>query len=431
MADFKALFLFLAVMAVNLDFVFSVFLGVNYPFVSTNWLVLPVVLLYVVFSGHANVVGFLLHNPAIVGYFMITLASQAFYQVLHGGAGAGVVQAAVLLQTLNSLIVFFIFHELVASQKDVSRYVKFVAIATVLSTGLLFAIFSGMIGPEVRASWVGTRRIERVGIGDPNITFAYLCMGCCYWVLLVSRPLSANKLNAVIAAACLIGAALPAILGLSRAASLAFAACNLLSLILLVRYFRTTRVLKVLLLGLFLGSVALTQINWQRLELLWQRWSGSYAAGSVEQSASTRVRSAMWLLDQMMSLPNLYGKGYVEFHSDTGMMGYSHISLVDAYIYGGVVALLLLCSFLARNTMGLLASMRAEADAEMRATQLVLLLYVLAILLILCTLSVLWLKLVWAAFAVVAKCNLLSRQRREQLTVEQAGVGDDLYAVVR
>ena len=399
--------LLLAVFATNSDFTFSLFFNQNYPFLSTNWLILPIVATYLLLSGRIRPDVFISKNVEILVFFVLCLVSQAFYSIVNTGTTSASQHSGPVLQIATSFITYFLFHELIETRQNVKQFLSYVALSTAFNALLLAAIAMGFLSSGATESWVGDQEVSRFGLGDPNITFCYLCVGCAYWVTLVSRNLGQAKRRLLLALISAAAALMPAVVGLSRGAFLSAALCLLASLFLISWAFRLGTALKFSILAVVLLGAGITFLGSHRLDLFMTRWEQVETTSGSNNSASIRIESAKWLISDIVSFPNFYGKGYLSFSRDTGFLSYSHFTYADIYIYGGIIALLSFFIFMLKGVFRSLAHVKIQPDLLYRAERVALLVYCCSLLFMFLTVSVLWMKLVWAAFAVLARANAL------------------------
>jgi hypothetical protein len=408
----KNLALLLAVLACNSEFVFPLLTGVQIPYVSPGWLLLPPILVYLLLTKQLNFAGFLRSSWAMVVIVGLCVVSEMFvFQA------ASVVESGGLFtisQTLNCLVVYFIFFSLIKGEEDLRHFLDYMAISTLMNALLLAAITFHVI-PSVQAAQarLGSQEVTRFGLGDPNITYCFMCMGSVFWLTLAAKPFRQQRLRTAAALACFGGAVMPIVAGLSRGALVSFATSMFLGLLILAWGYSFRAVFKYTIPGLLLAAVVVLQLNSDRVNALMDRIQHTVTGSSAqyfESSARQRYVAITWLGHELLE-PDFLGRGYDKWFNTSESSIVPHFSFADLYITGGIIPLVLMVGFLARNYWLLGRGIRREGVTDNRISRIVLLMYTVALLVMWMSLTIIWMKLLWAALAVVARANQLPRER--------------------
>jgi len=400
----------LAVLATTCEPLFSTFVGSS-SILTTNWLVLPPVLAYLLVSGQADFNEFIRRNWLVLPFFFLCFICQVGYQFKVSGLTLSDELSATSVTFLTTLAAYFIFYNLVRTRQDLKRYVNYVGFGTLLASGALAAITLGLIqvGYLNTSRGAGHEEVVRYGLGDPNITYAFVAAGGCLWVTLTNKRWLSHKWRLLASALCLGGAFLPIFYGISRGALVTLGAGLLLSGFFIAWHLRAGALARYVLLGAFVGTVGLTQVNQKLFDRVMERWTGVTFEGQMEASAGTRVSSLDWLAHEMLS-PDLYGKGYINFEEQTGLHTFSHISYADAYIYGGFFAMLSLMAFLLRTGWRAAIGIRLETDDDTKVNRIFVVVHAFMFLMMWLTLSMLTMKIIWMALAVLARTTALQEE---------------------
>ena len=411
--------LLLAVFACNSDFVFSTLLRIKNPYLTTNWLVLPPVVLYVLLTRRVDLATFTRKQLPIVIAFAACIICQLYNGSSLGEANVASVGMTIgVKQIATCLITFLLFHELISDEGDVRSFLTYTAVSTAINAFLLVAVARGLLPSINGVGWVGDTRVTRFGLGDPNITFCYMAIGAAYWLVLADKRAMLNRRDVMLSILCFAGALLPVILGLSRGAFAALALSAFLGVLLLAWSFGLGSLYKYSLAALVLAALAATQIDGHRVQLFVERVqqiSHDFTPGRAQraESSSQRLFSLEWLVKDIVTSPDLYGEGYGAWFEETLYGRYPHFTPADVYIIGGIVPLLALVYSLTWNMWRLFHDLRPEPDPEVRASNLALCVFVVALLLMTLTVSIAWLKMIWVVFAVMVRANMLTAERRQ------------------
>jgi len=418
---------YVAALAINSDFIWTLLFGSSYGVLSPNWLLLPPIFLYVVVSGRAKFDRFVFNNVLIILVLGISFLSQMVYDLRHGPDLLSGEFGGASRQIFTSVVAYFIFFELVSSARDLKNYLDALAFSTAFNGFLLLCVAAGLLGPEIKRAWVGMARVYRFGLGDPNITFLYVALGAVYWLVLTGLPRGKRRGRFILAGLGLLGAGSPIVLGLSRGAFVAAAGSIGLGLILIFWTVSAKTSIKLVVIGGFaVGMAGILFVPSRRVDLFIARWT-HFEANRASDSGSIRFASARWMITDLMTSPNWYGKGYSDFMRNTGITKFSHFSYTDMYIYGGAVPAVLFVIFIGKHLVIGTRRIRREPQLMARVYQITLIAYTFALLLMMASLSVLWAKVIWAALAVLAKCNTITRQEEHALQEWAATSNDQVY----
>src|ERR1035437_2391507 len=102
--------------AVNSDFIFTNIFGIQSPYLTLNWLILPPILIYLILSRTINLRAFTRGGLGISIMFLLCVASQWISQAAGESSQVGLMSASLnfsLKQIANCFVAFFIFYNLV------------------------------------------------------------------------------------------------------------------------------------------------------------------------------------------------------------------------------------------------------------------------------------------------------------------------------
>jgi len=287
--------------------------------------------------------------------------------------------------------------------RTASRIFTVLFICSLFTIGYLLGVVFGITG-EAEIAWRGMVIYTRAsGDFDPNIVMLYLIPCFSFGPLLALHFRAYSGLRKDLLVVAIISISLYAVLQLnSRSGTIVMGATLLLSMFLRLLLSRdrrySTRVKSVGFVVLMVGSAVFVQVKYGVFDTIFAVFGETHL--DTDTSFAYRKVAYAYLYRDLSGMPHFLGStdGYARFWSLLGVKLNPHCSVVDIYIKGGVLYLLIYCWMYTAVLLSCLRGMRENDDIAGNAVNASAFVFLVGFIPMLVTLSLEDAKMPWGMF---------------------------------